>query len=82
MSFTDGNNDKTLPDGPEDYNEDDDFVLEVSSKQKPKNKGEDEDNKSDLRTVLSRRRNEKLKKVTTVQDNSRLVQSAFQGLGK
>lgn len=70
-------------DGPEDYIEDDDFVLEVSARRK-KSRTEEEDNQSDLRAVLSRRRNERLTKAVNLQENmpTRLVQSAFQGLGK
>lgn len=71
-------------DGPEDYIEDDDFVIETSVRTRPTNKVDEEDSQSDLRTVLSRRRNERLTKVVTLPENvpTRLVQSAFQGLGR
>ncbi|KAK6645174.1 hypothetical protein RUM43_001450 [Polyplax serrata] len=67
--------------GPEDYIEDDDFELDMSAKRNTR--AEDEDGQSDLRAVLSKRRNQRLTKVVNLKEDmpARLVQSAFQGLG-
>lgn len=69
--------------GPEDYIEDDDFELDMSAKRQ-NTRAEDEDGQSDLRAVLSKRRNQRLTKVVNLKEDmpARLVQSAFQGLGE
>lgn len=70
---------------PEDYVDDDDFVIEDRPvKRKVKTRINEDDAQSDLRAILSRRRNERLKAVTVQRENvpARLVQSAFQGLKK
>lgn len=67
---------------PDDYVEDDDFSLDNGFVKKKKT--DDEDGRKDLRDILSRRRNERLTKAVSIQESmpARLVQSAFQGLGK